>query len=418
MKITKCIAREIMDSRGVPTVEVEMSAGSGAGYAGTEGITVIASVPSGKSTGSREAVELRDEDGRGVSRAVANVNDVIAPEIIGKDVELKVIDELMLELDGTKDKSRLGANAMLAVSIAVVKLGAFVAGEPVWKFIARENGFTPKLPKLFMNIINGGAHGDFSSPFQEYIIVPSGESLTQDYEKAKNIIDILGRKLEGIYGDVSMGDEGGYSPKTKTVEEPFEVLSSVIDKNTSIAIDVAGSEFYKSCHSCQGLPLAGVSGDYEVLGKNYSSDELLSLYKKLTEDFNILAIEDPFEESDVESFAKLTKEVGDGVLIVGDDLTTTNPSIITQMVEKKAADAVIIKPNQIGTISETCKTVKIANDAGWKVIASHRSGETEDTFISDFAVGVGVYGIKAGSPLQKERRVKYDRLLEIEKEMN
>lgn len=395
MKITQCSAKEILDSRGVPTVEVEISSGD---------ILVKAAVPSGKSTGSKEALEKRDDDGRGVTQAIANVEDIIASEIVGKEITPTEIDRLLLELDGTENKSNLGANAMLGVSIAATKLAAEVEGVPVWKFIADTNSANARLPKLFMNIINGGAHSDFRLPFQEYMIVPRDESTSVSYEKAQKIIDTLGAKLKERFGEVPLGDEGGYSPAFKSIEEPFALLSEIIsDEDMFLAIDAAATEFYKD-------------GKYNLLNKEYSSLELLGLYKKLTEEFELLSIEDPFEESDAESFSNLVGGIDGGVLVVGDDLTVTNPSLITEMAEKKAANAVIIKPNQIGTLLEVYEAVTLAHGYGWKTIASHRSGETLDTFISDLAVGVGAYGIKAGSPLQKEREVKYHRLLEIEQE--
>jgi len=394
MKITQCTAKEILDSRGIPTLEVAMSLGD---------ISVHASVPSGKSTGSKEALELRDADGRGVSGAILNVNDVIAKEIVGRDMEPSDIDRLMLELDGTDNKSNLGANAMLGVSIAATKLAAVVAGVPTWKYIAENNGADPKLPKLYMNIINGGAHSDFRLPFQEYIIVPQDELVSSSYHKAEHILKALGKKLKEQFGEVPIGDEGGYSPTFKTVEEPFELLNSLIDGDISLAIDAAATELYKD-------------GKYYLLGKEYSAEGLLVLYKNLVKDLNLSSIEDPFEESDAESFADLVKEVEGRALVVGDDLTVTNPSLITEMSDKKSANAVIIKPNQIGTLLEVYEAVTIAHASGWKSIASHRSGETMDSFIADLAVGIGAYGIKAGSPLRKERKVKYDRLLEIEKE--
>ncbi len=396
MRIDKCTAKEILDSRGVPTLEVRMSSGD---------FSVSASVPSGKSTGSKEALEKRDEDGRGVSIAIESVSKTIAEEIIGKDLDPSEIDQILLELDGTENKSNLGANAMLGVSIAATKLAAEVDGVPVWKYIAENNGATPRLPKLFMNIINGGAHSEFRLPFQEYMIVPEDELVSSAYHKAVGIVEALGKKLESEYGDVPMGDEGGYSPTLKTIEEPFEVLTSLIpDKGVFLAIDAAASEFYKD-------------GKYELLGESYSPKELLSVYKDLTTRFNLASIEDPFEESDVENFAGLLGELDENVLVVGDDLTVTNPSIVTDMAEKKAANAVIIKPNQIGTLTEVYEAVSVAHSNGWKTIASHRSGDTMDSFIADLAVGIGAYGIKAGSPSQKERKVKYDRLLEIEKEL-
>jgi len=396
MKIIACTAKEILDSRGMPTLEVEMVSGD---------FSVKVSVPSGKSTGGGEALELRDTDGRGVSGAIANVNEIIAKEIIGREIEPHDIDQLLLELDGTENKSNLGANAMLGVSIASTKLAAVIAGIPVWKYIAEKNKSTPRLPKLFMNIINGGTHSEFRLPFQEYMIVPEHELVSEAYSEAIGIIESLGKKLESEFTDVPIGDEGGYSPALKTIEEPFEILTSLIsNKKVFLAIDAAASEFYKN-------------GEYNLLSKSYSPKELQEIYKKLIANFKLLSIEDPFEESDVASFTDLVKETNENILIVGDDLTVTNPSLITQMVEKKSANTVIIKPNQIGTLSEVYEAVTLAHGAGWKTIASHRSGETMDSFIADLAVGVGAYGIKAGSPLQKERKVKYDRLLEIEKEI-
>jgi len=397
MKITSCRAKEIIDSRGVPTLEVEMTSGE---------FSVSASVPSGKSTGSKEALEKRDEDGRGVSGAIASVNETIAKEIVGSEMDPSDIDQLLLGLDGTDNKSNLGANAILGVSIASTKLAAAVSSVPVWKYIAETNGITPRLPKLFMNIINGGAHSDFRLPFQEYIIVPRDEMVSTSYKKAQKIIRVLGNMLKKRFGEVPLGDEGGYSPIFDSVEEPFEILSDITaDEDMFLAIDAAATEFYND-------------GMYNLLGNQYSSEELLSLYKKLTEKFNLLSIEDPFKESDAKSFANLVRDVGGSVFIVGDDLTVTNPSLIMEMIEKKAVNTVIIKPNQIGTLSEVYEAVTVAHGAGWKTIASHRSGETVDSFIADLAVGIGAYGIKAGSPLQKERKIKYERLLEIEEEIN
>lgn len=402
MKITACTAKEILDSRGVPTIEVEMFSGD---------TLVQASVPSGKSTGSREAVELRDPDGRGVSNAISNVNDIISKEIIGVEMDPYDIDRKMLELDGTDNKSNLGANAMLCVSIAATKLAAALEKVPVWKFIASTSNADAKLPKLFMNVINGGAHSDFRLPFQEYIIVPKDELVSSSYDKAKSILKVLGRKVKEKFGDVPIGDEGGYSPAFEKVEDPFELLDSIIYSDTFLAIDAAATELCKTSDTETGCKT------YSLLGKDYSTNDLLELYGDISRKFNIRSIEDPFEESDVLSFSKLTKNIGDNALIVGDDLTVTNPSLITEMSNKKSVNAVIIKPNQVGTLLEVYEAVALARGAGWKIIASHRSGETMDSFIADLAVGIGAYGIKAGSPLRKERKVKYDRLLRIEKEM-
>lgn len=396
MEITKCSAKEILDSRGVPTVEVLISSGN---------VSVSAAVPSGKSTGSKEALEKRDADGRGVADAISNIENIIAPKIEGVEITPGEIDRLLLELDGTDNKNNLGANAMLGVSIAATKLAAVLEGIPVWKFIARENGFDSKLPKLFMNIINGGAHSDFRLPFQEYMMVPKDDLVSQAYSKAQRIIEVLGRRLKDDFGEVPLGDEGGYSPVFDTIEGPFELLNNIIKEEggTFLAIDAAATEFYKN-------------GVYTLLDREYSASGLSDIYKGLVKKFPLLSIEDPFEESDTENFSNLVEIVGDNVLVVGDDLTVTNPSLITRIAEKKAANAVIIKPNQIGTLREVYEAVSVAHASGWKTIASHRSGETLDTFISDLAVGIGAYGIKAGSPLKKEREVKYDRLLEIEQE--
>lgn len=395
MVITNCTAKEILDSRGVPTVEVAMASGA---------YSSRASVPSGKSTGSKEALEKRDVDGRGVSGVIASVNEIIAKEIVGRDLEPNALDRLLLELDGTDNKSNLGANAMLGVSIAATKLAAAVAGIPVWKYIAEKNGADPKLPKLFMNVMNGGAHSDFRLPFQEYIIVPEDESVSIAYEKARGVLDVLGAKLKERFGAVPLGDEGGYAPKFETIEEPFALLEPLISKEMFIAIDAAASGLYEN-------------EAYHLLGKRYSKEALLALYEDLIAKFPLKSIEDPFEESGAESFSLLVAAAGEHTLIVGDDLTVSNPSLITEMAEQKAANAVIIKPNQIGTLLEAYEAVTLAHGNGWKTIASHRSGETMDSFIADFAVGVGAYGIKAGSPLQKERKAKYDRLLEIENEI-
>ena len=396
-KITSCKAKEIKDSRGNPTIEVEI---------GSEDVFMSASVPSGASAGSREALEKRDEDGKGVQTAIKNVNEIIGPAIMG------------LELDGTENKSNLGANAILGVSIATTKLKAKLENKPLWQYINEISGVRvePSQPNLFMNVLNGGVHAKFRLPFQEYIVISGGETVKESYGKSLVFLKKLGEAIKEKYGKVEMGDEGGFSPEMKTIEEPFELLSNLMDSDMVIANDVAASELYKD-------------GVYSVLGEEYSSGQFLNIYKNLVENFPIGSIEDPFDESDLPSFENITREVKnwdakalrkgimEDVLIVGDDLTTTNTESILDSTRNKRANAVIIKPNQIGTLSEVYKAVKLARGAGWKIICSHRSGETMDTFIADLAVGVGAYGLKAGSPSQEVRRVKYERLLEIEKEM-
>ncbi|OGD68437.1 hypothetical protein A3E89_00320 [Candidatus Campbellbacteria bacterium RIFCSPHIGHO2_12_FULL_35_10] len=394
-KITSIKAKEILDSRGKPTIEVEVF---------SDDISAVASVPSGKSAGSREAKVID------VKQAIKNIEEIIAPAIVGMEINPFEIDKIILDLDKTEDKSVLGGNTTLGVSLAVTRLGAKLENKPLWKYINEISKLdvSPSLPKLFMNVINGGVHADFRIPFQESMIVVEVKS----YDKAVVFLNRLGELVKEKYGEVKIGDEGGFSPETKNLEEPFEMISSLMDSDMKIAIDVAGSEFYKD-------------GVYKIFGKEYSSEQLEQIYKNLTEKFPIFSIEDPFQESDFSAFSNMMKNSKDWILksnddellIVGDDLTTTNAKQILDSARNRRANAVIIKPNQIGTLTEVYNAIKIARGAGWKIICSHRSGETMDDFISDLAVGVGAYGIKAGSPRQKERLVKYERLQQILKEL-
>ena len=394
-KITAIKAKEVLDSRGKPTIEVVVF---------SDDISVSASVPSGKSAGSREAKVID------VKQAIKNIEEIIAPAIVGVEINPFEIDKIILDLDKTEDKSVLGGNTTLGVSLAVTRLGAKLENKPLWKYINEISKLdvSPSLPKLFMNVINGGVHADFRIPFQESMIVAEVKS----YDKAVDFLNRLGELVKEKYGEVKIGDEGGFSPETKNLEEPFEMIFSLMDSDMKIAIDVAGSEFYKD-------------GVYKIFGKEYSSEQLEQIYKNLTEKFPIFSIEDPFQESDFSAFSNMMKNSKDWILksnddellIVGDDLTTTNAKQILDSARNRRANAVIIKPNQIGTLTEVYNAIKIARGAGWKIICSHRSGETMDDFISDLAVGVGAYGIKAGSPRQKERLVKYERLQQILKEL-
>ena len=394
-KITAIKAKEVLDSRGKPTIEVVVF---------SDDISVSASVPSGKSAGSREAKVID------VKQAIKNIEEIIAPAIVGMEINPFEIDKIILDLDKTEDKSVLGGNTTLGVSLAVTRLGAKLENKPLWKYINEISKLdvSPSLPKLFMNVINGGVHADFRIPFQESMIVAEVKS----YDKAVDFLNRLGELVKEKYGEVKIGDEGGFSPETKNLEEPFEMIFSLMDSDMKIAIDVAGSEFYKD-------------GVYKIFGKEYSSEQLEQIYKNLTEKFPIFSIEDPFQESDFSAFSNMMKNSKDWILksnddellIVGDDLTTTNAKQILDSARNRRANAVIIKPNQIGTLTEVYNAIKIARGAGWKIICSHRSGETMDDFISDLAVGVGAYGIKAGSPRQKERLVKYERLQQILKEL-
>lgn len=388
-------AREILDSRGKPTVEVEIS---GNGY------TAKAAAPSGKSTGVYEAVELRDEEG-GVSGALKAIEEEIAPKLVEAEfASQKDIDALLRDIDGTENFSRIGANAALPISIAVLRLAALQRGVELSDHIADIAGTkkSEQAPCLYVNVINGGAHADFKLPFQEYIIVPEHESSIDAYAYIVKAIEILGELIEERYGNVPLGDEGGYSFASEMIEEPFELVSQAIEKaggNAHIAIDVAASAFFED-------------GAYTLSGEKVSPEGLQKVYEKITGVYALKSIEDPFEENDTKHFAALSAALPDA-LIVGDDFTVTDPERIAEVAKREAANAVIIKPNQIGTVSDTLEAIAAAHDAGWKTIVSHRSGETLDTFIADLAVGVGAYAIKAGSPLQDVRRVKYERLLEI-----
>lgn len=396
--ITECRAKAVLDSRGNPTLEVTLSAGE---------LLAQTLVPSGKSTGKHEAKELRDSDNRGVSFAVERIEKIITPTIIGREVDQKKIDNLMISLDGTKDKSYLGGNSMIGISFAVAQLSALQKGIPLWKHIALDFGVEPSLPKLFMNMINGGVHADFVLPFQEYIVVIDKKSPRLAYEVGKEIFSKLGKLINSEFGKVKMGDEGGYSPDVSDIQRPFEILTNVIpdEEDTFLAVDAAASELLQN-------------DSYILKGQSFTASELAGLYSELIKNFPLKSIEDPFAEDNTDDFTKLVAKEGNDILVVGDDLTVTNPERITTMIEKKAANAVIIKPNQIGTMTETYEAIRLARQAGWKIIVSHRSGDTMSTFISDLAVGVSAYGLKAGSPNPSERRVKYERLIEIaEKEM-
>ncbi len=391
MRIDTIHSRSILDTRGRPTVETTLSSSA---------ITASASVPSGKSTGSHEAVELRDEDG-GMTRAIESVNGEIARALIGCDFNsLDDLDTFLIELDGTPNKSRLGANAILSVSIAAMRLFAQSKNLPLWSAIAERAGTTPSAPWLYVNVMNGGVHADFRLPFQEYILVVEGRISTA-LPIAHEIFAKLGEKL----GKVPMGDEGGYAPIFDTLERPFEILTSLIADypNTFIAIDAAASELLRD-------------DSYELLGKEYTPMEFSRVYENLVAHFPLRSIEDPFAEDATSDFAKLTASLGRKIIIIGDDLTVTNPARIDSAISHKEINAVLIKPNQIGTVQETILAVQKTHAARWKTIASHRSGETDDTFIADFAYGVGTYGIKAGGLGQKERLEKYERLLTIERE--
>ncbi len=410
-KIAALRALEILDSRGNPTVRVHMAL--------DDGTTVSSSVPSGASTGEHEAVELRDEDksrfgGKGVLKAVANVNDVIAPKLIGHDPSRQAeIDALLLAIDGTPNKARLGANAILGVSMAVARAAAKASRLPLYAYLGGPGA--TRLPMPMMNIINGGKHADNSVDFQEFMAMPVGaptfvEALRYGAETFHALAKILKKKGYAT----SVGDEGGFAPNLKSNEEACEIIVEAIKaagyepgKDIAIALDPAASSFWTG----DGYDLAK-SGQ----GRK-TSDELIALYQKWLDAFPIVSIEDGLDENDWSGFARQTAAQGDRAQIVGDDIFVTNPSFIRRGVAEKTANAVLIKLNQIGTVSETMEAIALCREAGWGYVISHRSGETEDTFMADFAVAMGGGQIKTGSASRSERIAKYNRLLEIEAEL-
>jgi len=400
-KITKIVAEEIKDSRGNPTLKVTVSVGNNSDSF---------SVPSGASTGAHEAHELRDEDNKGVTKAINKVNNIIAPALIGQDVlNQKEIDRIMIELDGTSNKDNLGGNSMIGVSIACAKTASKVSGVEVFEHLRTLAEMKPsrKTPYLYMNLINGGKHAKNDLAFQEYHIVPDTENIEEAVEIGIVIQNTLKDLIRRDLGEesVSLGDEGGFAPKISDIKQPLFYLRTAIKQNdlegkVRLALDVAATSFYKD-------------GMYKIDGKDVSKAELLDIYNSLIEEFNLLSIEDPFEEEDFESFKKLKEN--NETIVVGDDLTVTNKNLLQEAIERGSINAMIIKPNQIGTLSETLETMKLARENDIELIVSHRSGETDDDFIADLAYAFNCFGLKSGAPLKPERKVKYDRLIKIPK---
>ncbi|MFA6520507.1 MAG: enolase C-terminal domain-like protein [Candidatus Paceibacterota bacterium] len=398
--ISKILAEEIKDSRDNPTLKVTVWVGE---------IHDSFSVPSGASTGAHEAHELRDEDGKGIKTALEKVNTVIDPVLIGKDIfKQEEIDRIMIELDGTANKDILGGNSMIGVSIACAKVAAKVKKEEVFKYLQNLAEIKPsrRIPFLYMNLINGGKHAKNNLAFQEYHIVPETENVEEAINIGIAIHNYLKEKIKKDLGEESTiyGDEGGFAPKISDIRQPIIYLHEAIKQNglegkVRIALDVASSSFYDK-------------GKYKVDGKEITKDELLGIYADLMKEFNLLSIEDPFQEEDFESFREL-KDAQSTLKVVGDDLTVTNKILLQQAIEKNSINAMIIKPNQIGTLTETLQTMKLARDNNVELIVSHRSGETEDDFIADLAFAFGCFGLKAGAPTKTERMVKYKRLIQI-----
>ncbi len=415
--IQKIWAREILDSRGLPTVEAACQLDTGA--------VAVASVPGGTSTGTYEASELRDQDpnrflGKGVLKAVENVNNALGSAVWGYDIaDQSKIDQRLLEVDGTPNKTKYGANASLAISIVCAKAAALAAGVPLYRWvntIAKQNGITQeiKVPTPIFNMINGGLHGAGNLDFQEFHVIPaSSKQYSEALRMGVEIYMVLGADLHRRGAIHSVGDEGGYAPNLFTNADALEVIYESIKETTYqmgrdvfLGLDVAASVFYKN-------------GEYSIRDKSapLSDEGLMDYYKYLNSQYHLAHIEDPFHEDAWESWKTITANFDGQLTIVGDDLLATNQERVGKAISEKACNAVLVKPNQVGTITETLKVVKLARDANWRVITSHRSGETNDWFIADFAVGIGSDFVKFGAPARGERVVKYNRLLSIEAEL-
>jgi len=402
-KIKSIQAKQILDSRGKPTIEVE---------ARTEDFFVKAGVPSGASTGKLEAKVIE------VSEAIKNINEIIAPQLIGKDsTNQKEIDNLLIEIDGTDNKSVLGGNAMVGVSMVVARLGATVKNIPLYQHISQCLEVEPlnilKMPLACFNIINGGAHAENDLDIQEFMIVPHDEIFAQNFKIAKEIYRNLEILLKDKFGNIEMGDEGGFSPPISSTGEALDLILETLVRTgresgtteIKIILDCAASQFQ-------------VGDKYQIKGISLAKEELLNFYTGLISKYPIIGLEDPFGENDWQGFQLIFKELGEKLTIIGDDLLVTNPERIKEAAEKTACNGAIIKVNQIGTVSEAIEAVKLAKSFNWKIIVSHRSGETLDDFIADFAVGVGADLMKFGAPATPERLAKYNRLLQIEQELN
>lgn len=406
MKIKDIRGREILDSRGNPTVEVDVIL--------ENGVMGRAAVPSGASTGEREALEMRDGGtrycGKGVLNAVANVNGELRDLVIGMDASnQKELDYAMIKLDGTETKSRLGANAILGISMAAMKASAINENLPLYKYVGKEK----ILPRPMMNIINGGAHADNKLDFQEFMIVPIRDTFKETLRVGAEVFHNLKKVLNSKGLATGVGDEGGFAPNLESNTEGFELIMEAIKKtgyvpgkDVCIAIDVAASEFYDN-------------GKYNLVGENRSltTDELIEFYEELVNKYPIISIEDPVDENDWEGFTKVTAKLGDRIQLVGDDLFVTNKKCLQMGIDKHAGNAILLKVNQIGTITETLETIELARQNGYKTIISHRSGETEDTTIADLAVGLGLGQIKTGSLSRTDRICKYNQLLRIEEDI-
>jgi enolase len=407
-EIIQVHAREILDSRGNPTIEVEVATSGGA--------VGRAAVPSGASTGAHEAYELRDDDkkrymGKGVLKAVANVKEKIGPELLGQNIfEQVFIDQLMCQMDGTDNKSKLGANAILGVSLAVAKAAAQEAGLPLYRYVGGSQAY--HLPVPLMNVLNGGAHADNGLDIQEFMVVPTvNGSFSESLRAGSEIFHTLKKILNKKGLATGVGDEGGFAPVLGSNREALDLLMEAISQagyepgqNVFLALDVAATEMYEG-------------GTYRWEKKKISPAELQAVYKSWIEKYPLISIEDGFSEDDWESWQQSTRDIGSEVQLVGDDLFVTNPKRLKTGIEKQAANALLVKVNQIGTLTETAEAVSLAQRNKFKTVMSHRSGETEDTIIADLAVALNCHQIKTGSLCRSERTAKYNQLLRIEEEL-
>jgi len=413
MKIKQIIAREILDSRDDPTVEVKVIL--------KNGVWAKAGVPSGASTGKHEALELRDGNpkrygGKGVLKAVRNVNEIIAPKLRGLRIaDQRAIDKLLIELDGTPNKSKLGANAILGVSLACARAAATGFNLPLYVYLRRAywqiHGPQYRLPQPMMNLINGGAHADFCQSIQEFMILPQQSSAAEQVRCGAEVFDALHDILKKNKQVTAVGDEGGFAPRVKAATETFDMMIAAIKaagytagKNVKLAIDAAASEFYKR-------------GRYTLDGQERTADELVAIYGEWLQRYPIISIEDGLAEDDWKNWAVMTKKLGKKTMLVGDDLFVTNVERLKKGIGLGVANAVLIKVNQIGSLSETIDCIALARHHGYKVAISHRSGETPDSFIVDLAVAANAEYLKAGSLSRGERVAKYNRLMEIEDEL-
>ncbi|MET8631745.1 phosphopyruvate hydratase [Streptomyces sp. NPDC004680] len=411
LQIAQLHAVEILDSRARPTLAVTLTA--------SDGTRIRAGVPSGASTGTREAVELRDKDqsrynGQGVLKAVGHVNGQIAQALTGCNFESAAdVDQALTEVDGTETKSRLGANAIIGVSLAVWRTEAALAGRQLWQHLAQAADTTPRLPVPHFNVINGGAHASNSLDFQEFMLAPLGAPTLREAVRAgAEVYASLKARLSADGHATGLGDEGGFAPAIDRPEDVLQLLTEAITDagytpgrdGVAIALDPAASEFRRP------------DGMYQVSGESLSSDQLIDRYEAIIDRFPVWSIEDGLAEDDWDGWVRLTERLGDRVQVMGDDIFVTNPAIITEAISRKVGNSALIKVNQIGTVTETLDALRICREAGYTQMVSHRSGETEDTFIADLVVGAGCGQIKSGAPARGERVAKYNRLIEIAEE--